>query len=182
MVVIFGALLRIYVYEQEHSIVDGSNTKRGIVDESNDIIMSSLKEFKSNPKGKNENIQRNKKALSSSTATTTTSTNNDKKTQDESPHYHTLQCAAYGGPSEEDAQEMVYWKGKKEKSSHLCEKILFSMGLVKQLKQLISSHSSFLSHINTQYYETSSKQTFPVILIMLVHFMSRKPPLPYNNI
>jgi hypothetical protein len=115
VVVIFGALLRIYVYEQEHSIVDGSNTRRGIVDESNDFIMSSLKEFKSNPKGKNEYIQRNKKASSSSssssTATATTTTKNDKKTQDESPHYHTLQCAAYGGPSEQDAQEMVYWKG-----------------------------------------------------------------------
>lgn len=30
---------------------------------------------------------------------------------DEPPHYHTLQCKEYGGPSEEAAQELVYWQG-----------------------------------------------------------------------
>jgi hypothetical protein len=28
----------------------------------------------------------------------------------EPPHYHSLNCERYGGPSEADAQEMVYWK------------------------------------------------------------------------
>jgi len=40
--------------------------------------------------------------------TTTTAVHNDR---DESPHYHTLQCQEYGGPSEEAAQELVYWQG-----------------------------------------------------------------------
>ena len=30
---------------------------------------------------------------------------------EEPPHYHTLQCQTYGGPSEKEAQEMVYWQG-----------------------------------------------------------------------
>ena len=80
VVVTFGALMRIYVNEQEYAIVDGKEKDSN----KNDIIATSLKGFKSNKKGK-----------------------------DESPHYHTLQCEAYGGPSEQDAQEMVYWQGMK---------------------------------------------------------------------
>jgi hypothetical protein len=40
--------------------------------------------------------------------------NKEQKKEDASllPFYPKLQCKAYGGPSEKEAQEMVYWQGK----------------------------------------------------------------------
>ena len=67
-VVIWGALVRVYVFEMDEGGKVGQSQ--------NDIVRASLQEFKS--------------AI-------------HKKVK--------LQCDAYGGPSEADAQEMVYWQG-----------------------------------------------------------------------
>jgi hypothetical protein len=95
VVVVCGALIRIYVYEQDDTIA-GSRNKWN--NNQNDIIKTSLEEFKSNKNAKHEQLERLKRVTS---------------TNAEPPHYHTLQCEAYGGPSEKDAQEMVYWQGTK---------------------------------------------------------------------
>lgn len=80
----FGALIRIYVYEQDDVVVSGKNKGR-------DVITTSLQAFKS------------KKGAKGDTGTSSA---------EEPPHYHTLECESYGGPSKQDAQEMVYWQGK----------------------------------------------------------------------
>ena len=90
IVIIFGALIRIYVYEQDDNIIVGSRSSGRKGNRKNDVLIASLEAFKSTPHSKNADVVSH---------------------QGDARHYHTLRCESYGGPSEEEAQEMVYWQG-----------------------------------------------------------------------
>lgn len=89
IVIVVGALVRIYVYEQDDNMIFGrSSGRKG--NRKNDILIASLEAFKSAPHSKIADVVSH---------------------EEEARHYHTLRCESYGGPSEEEAQEMVYWQG-----------------------------------------------------------------------
>ena len=150
IVVVFGAGVRIYVYEQEHSIMGVGKT---IGNDQSDIITSSLHDFVSNAnKGRNEHQK-------------------TRVRDDASPHYHTLQCDAYGGPSEQDAQEMVYWQGTKDGRKSPRE--------WRRTAPFNDATHNFHANSFLQHFK---QKTFLVIHITWVRFMWQKLRPVYRNI
>lgn len=95
VVLCLGELTRIYVYEHRGTTI-GEGTVTNSETSKNGVVVQSLQRFQSRNSKKKEEFGGVKV----------------RGKDDEAPHYHTLQCEAYGGPSIKDAQEMVYWKGK----------------------------------------------------------------------
>jgi hypothetical protein len=89
MATIMVAIIRIYIHEQDSYTTTHENIN---------LVITSLEEFKRKNDNTNTNDEKTKNIQSSPLSPP-------------EHQYHTLDCTAYGGPSNEEAQEMVYWQG-----------------------------------------------------------------------
>jgi hypothetical protein len=120
-----GSLIRIYLYEQEHSHssqlltqTTTHTTKHAILNEFKTTGRKTTKQQQQQhrPPQHQEKQKQQQLQQPEDEDDEEETEEREQKLTPESPVaaarlYPTLQCQEYGGPSESDAQEMVYWQG-----------------------------------------------------------------------